>query len=1365
MHYLVKKYNMRKILIALCAFISLSVNAKKTIIIQKPAIIYNTEDGRIYINKVEYTDTATILSITYKNIFSEEINVNPYIHLFDENGAWHNLRHAIGIQPGKNTRIPSSGQIDYKLIFDPLPQNTSYFDLVEQQGGCNVYGIHDAKMKLNIPTLVQHKQSIHDWNKFLSPQKAVLKGKLEGNKGATFSISWNDNLTGTEMTQYIKPDSTGAFCQVIDIDYPQIIIFNKDFRSYVASLIPGDTCSINFTKWGDITYNDATPYSHLMNMYTWTKSYNTALRDKQIEYLANRYHLTDKEIMLAIINNDLNIYRKDAKQYCNLDMNLMGISCPAFPSFVETYFESLPNDNTQSEENQTYPLKNFDDSRFASDRAIFGKTSPYLLAGCFINKYLDAVYDENTDAFKKMITYRESKMTDKTFATYYDKTINKMEMEKSDSTLFERCIAKTIHCKYPQEYTIKHLPNGMEYIIVRDTMPKKTASFYLIQKTGTNDEKDNERGFAHFVEHMAFRGSKHFADQQIIHYLQSIGLNFGNDLNAFTYNFHTTYNIPGVKINSESRIDSCLLILGDIAHDLTIADTAVISERMPISDEIRDNMSDEALYYYKVRQQHLAGTPYANLQVVSLNNIQHTTGKELREYYHKWYQPQNQQLVIFGDIDEKNIEEKVKHLFTNIPRGNTIKNNCENVPAHKGAKVIINTDNNIKQTCIKLSFALPNIDKKLKESLAYGGIEYLNNSLKSELQNRLETAFNQNPYIFINTKPLIEYSDTYFDTKMGRCMQISFNTLPNKWKEALKLIGKAVKLTQLNGITKSLYLPKSKIDKEKLINDTTIRNIQDPSFDSTESGNMYVNNYKEFGSNDIYYALMIDYYWKQRVEQKDYKKYFKEALNSDHLTIFYHTPNQNDVPENNQLINTYDKCISLAELLNIKNENHVVYKNNVNPKPGKLVKQTKIGNGITLLELSNGVKVVINNTNDSKDPFNYSIQAFRPGGYSNYSVADRLQIQAIPQAIMHFGHYDGDQFQHEIKFANYDIDPSLNGDEIGVKFNNSFLKGSLINGMNDGISNLSCFYQRLTPTVTNRDKFDTFVYKTKMNEPDLYARLSDLMQTNLYVKSGRRHEISSENVDRLNFDRIVKLNKLYHANYNGMIVLLKGNVDINKNMPDILKYLGGLPSLKKPMQTIETTDRKFKAKGSLMVKEIENNVPWNGTIISLVRDKNVKYDSTYYKNSLLLKKILILKLTQQLRIDKHKIYSINVLLQPEYFISTSMIYNIYFVSLPKDRQEIINIINATLKEIKNGKGISKQEFDILMSNAKNEEDDRTNNKNENISLEDIKQFFFNHGMIAEKSDDITNISFNDFKKFAQNEITKSRIFETTLTTK
>ena len=214
---------------------------------------------------------------------------------------------------------------------------------------------------------------------------------------------------------------------------------------------------------------------------------------------------------------------------------------------------------------------------------------------------------------------------------------------------------------------IGKLDNGLTYYIRHNDYPENQVDFYIAQKVGSIQEEENQRGLAHFLEHMCFNGTKHFPGNTLIPWLESVGVKFGMNLNAYTAVDETVYRICGVPSERIGVQDSCLLILSDWANGLLLEDKAIDEERAVIHEEWRSQMPPMQRIFEKTSPVIFPDSRYGSRSPIGLMSVvDHFPYQALRDYYEKWYRPDLQGVVVVGDVDVDRIEAKIKELFAPI---------------------------------------------------------------------------------------------------------------------------------------------------------------------------------------------------------------------------------------------------------------------------------------------------------------------------------------------------------------------------------------------------------------------------------------------------------------------------------------------------------------------------------------------------------------------------------------------------------------------------------------------------------------------------------------------------------------------------
>ena len=212
------------------------------------------------------------------------------------------------------------------------------------------------------------------------------------------------------------------------------------------------------------------------------------------------------------------------------------------------------------------------------------------------------------------------------------------------------------------------LNNGLTYYIRHNAQPKDRADFFIAQNVGSILEDENQRGLAHFLEHMAFDGTKNFPGHGMDEFTESIGMRGGENFNAYTSFDETVYMIMNAPVTRESIVDSCLLILHDWSGFITLADTAIEKERGVIREEWRTRQDAQARIWEQQLPKMFPDNKYAyRMPIGTIDVINNFKPDELRDYYKKWYRPDLQGIIIVGDIDVDKVEAAVKRIFADIP--------------------------------------------------------------------------------------------------------------------------------------------------------------------------------------------------------------------------------------------------------------------------------------------------------------------------------------------------------------------------------------------------------------------------------------------------------------------------------------------------------------------------------------------------------------------------------------------------------------------------------------------------------------------------------------------------------------------------
>ena len=286
-----------------------------------------------------------------------------------------------------------------------------------------------------------------------------------------------------------------------------------------------------------------------------------------------------------------------------------------------------------------------------------------------------------------------------------------------------------------------HLDNGLTYYIRHNEQPKQRCEFHIAQAVGAILEEDHQNGLAHFLEHMAFNGTQHFPGKGIINYFESVGVNFGGNINAYTSIDKTVYRLSDVPTYREGIIDSALLVMRDWSCGLSLLPEEIDAERGVILEEWRTGRTANRRIWKELQAKMYPGTQYAKRDVIGdtavINNFEY---QALRDYYHKWYGPDNQAIIVVGDIDVNVIEAKIKALWADVPeRSNRGERPLYTVENNSAPLVAIVTDPEAQGGRITLEYKAD----KLPEGIQGTMQEYLINLLRELACDMLNHRFEE----------------------------------------------------------------------------------------------------------------------------------------------------------------------------------------------------------------------------------------------------------------------------------------------------------------------------------------------------------------------------------------------------------------------------------------------------------------------------------------------------------------------------------------------------------------------------------------------------------------------------------------------
>ena len=700
---------------------------------------------------------------------------------------------------------------------------------------------------------------------------------------------------------------------------------------------------------------------------------------------------------------------------------------------------------------------------------------------------------------------------------------------------------------------------GLTYYIRHNDYPEHRVNFYIAQRVGSIQEEESQRGLAHFLEHMAFNGSEHFNGEGkgIIDYTRSLGVAFGADLNAYTSIAETVYNINDVPSTRQSAIDSCLLILKDWSTGLLLTDEEIDKERGVIHEEWRLGQSAQMRMLERQLETLFPGSKFGKrLPIGLMSVVDNFEYKALRDYYHKWYRPDNQALVIVGDVDVDHVEAQIKELF----KGMTLDPNAaqvvdEPVPDNDEPIIVVDKDKEQQYSDVSVCFKHETMPREAKAGIEYMVYEYAKDMICRMLNTRLND--------------MAQEPDCPFDR--AYCYDAEYilaNTMDAFTMDAMPKEGQAEAATQAllveamraakHGFTASEYSRASDEYMSQLEQWYNNRN----TISNETYGRDYCSNFLDgepIPSVETYYQLMGMI--APQINVDIINQLMSGLIETDGKNMVIMNFNQEKEGATYPTVDAFKDAIAAANATEI-----TPYVDNAPteplmsklPKPGKIVKESENSVfGYKELELSNGARVILKKTDFKEDEVTMS--AFQRGGQSLYNEKDWANLQLLTSL---------NSFTGLGNFSNSDLNKALAGKQASVYLNISQFTDQLSG--NSSVKDLETMFQLLylkfTALTPDEKKFNQTMslMETQLKNKDLMPEtaLSDTLQYVISNRSWRNKPFNVEDLQQVNLNRIMEIAKERTANAANYTFTFVGNFDEATIRPLIEQYIASLPAKK-----------------------------------------------------------------------------------------------------------------------------------------------------------------------------------------------------------
>ena len=707
---------------------------------------------------------------------------------------------------------------------------------------------------------------------------------------------------------------------------------------------------------------------------------------------------------------------------------------------------------------------------------------------------------------------------------------------------------------------IGKLDNGLTYYIRHNEWPEKVANFYIAQRVGSIQEEESQRGLAHFLEHMAFNGSDNFPNvpgKSILDFTRRQGVEFGSDLNAYTAIDKTVYRICNVPVTKGQEVlDSCLLILKDWSCGLSLLPEEIDKERDVIHNEWRMGESAQQRMITSALPKMYPGSKYGERMPIGLMSVVDSFQPQtLRAYYQKWYRPDNQALIIVGDVDVDHIEGKIKELFSGITvPANAAQVVREQVPDNEQPIYIFEKDKEQQMNMILLFMKHDATQPEEKGSMEYLFEVYIKSVIAQMFNSRLREMAEDpdSPFLLIqgddddfllaNTKAAFQMQGV---PKEGRDME----TLTAMYREARRVAQFGFTATEyerakadfLSSLEKQ-YTNRAKITNDQFGNDYTDHYLTNEPIPSIEMLYQLMN---QIAPNIP--VMAINQVLPQLISDQDKNLVVMEWAREGEGLVY---PTEADMS---------------AAIAKARAEELTAYVDNVKdeplmtqlPKAGTIKKEADYKFGAKELTLSNGATVILLPT-DYKDD-QVVLQAFSKGGKSLYGEADYNNLKVFDQVIglSGIGNFSSTELSKALagKECNADATMGLTRQyvtahstpkDLETMFQMMYLYFTSVNKDEKQFSNL----------MTQME----MALKNKGLSPD--AVYSDSLTATIYKHNPRFTNMQVDDLKSISYNRILEIHKDRFKNAAQFTFVIVGKFDEATIRPFIEQYIASLPVTK-----------------------------------------------------------------------------------------------------------------------------------------------------------------------------------------------------------
>ena len=782
---------------------------------------------------------------------------------------------------------------------------------------------------------------------------------------------------------------------------------------------------------------------------------------------------------------------------------------------------------------------------------------------------------------------------------------------------------------------VGQLPNGMKYYLRHNDKQKNLADFYISHDVGAIQEDDDQQGLAHFLEHMAFNGTKNLPGKMLIEYLETVGVKFGANLNAGTSWDYTQYLLKDVPTIRPGIVDTAMLILHDWSHFIALQPKEIDAERGVIMEELR--MRDGASWRSTIAMLKALGkgTRYEHRNLIGhLDGLKSFSHKSLENFYKKWYRPELQAVVIVGDINVDEVEAKLQKLMADIPASpaDAAKKEVIVVPDNKEPIISIFEDPEMQQTKATLFIKHSALPREYNNTVIAEQLALIN-ALADDMANaRLQE---------IKMKPNAPFSGASFlNGGIGICQTLECAGVGVVTQDGKLLAGFEAAYTELERIRRHGFT-EAELERAK----NNVMKAQELSYNNRNDrkNGQYVQRYlnafhKNAAMPDAETEWKLDSTLIANIPLKMVNQVMAQYI-TDHNQVLVV-----NVPKKEGVVNPTEA--QLAEVLKkVKAADIAPYADNtvkeplISPKKklkGSAVKKESKNEalGTTTWVLKNGLKVVVKPTTFKADEVKISMQTH----FGQSSLSDELYWTSVFLPVM-------TNYMGVSKFSSTELSKQLSGKDADVNLGvDDYEAGVVGEGSPKDLETImQLLYLQFTEPRFSKEDFDVVMnqyrpyFENAQTNPDYISTVQ--RQKTLYGNHFRRQQITPEILDKVKFEHIEPAYKALFSNAANFTTYIVGNVDLATLKPLVEKYIGSLPVSKKLEKKVDDGAQPVKG---VVVNDFKVKMQQPKVGLTRIYTGPIDYTLKNRVAMAVLSQVLRSRYTVSIREEKGGTYSVGV---------------------------------------------------------------------------------------------------------------------------